>query len=500
VSAFGRLVVMVVCVALAGCAVPLPAATPLIPVVDLDQPFVFDGFSVLPPRGPNWFVAPPEAAEDNQVLVLGKLVRDTPPSTPAESRTVAAIAMLWDLRDTGPRSASELQRWSEQSRVLPGQRLSARHRLLTSSAEVEPALGATCVRYALSTEDEQVPRFPGSVFILSARGVRCLHPRWPRYAVDLSYSERYLRGLPPLAFDAEAESFFRSLRFTAERPIAASIIPIGNDPAGVAAGAGAAWVAQMGADAVRRIDVGTNEPAGEPIAVGRQPAGMAFGHGALWVTNRGSNTVSRIDPVTNRVIATVAVGTEPRQVAAGATGVWVANFEGETVTRIDPRSNQGVATVRVGKWPGGLAEGPGAIWVAVRHEHSLVRIDPVTHRIAARIPLGVPLHGVAVGEDAVWVAGGEGTAAVVARIDPRSNTVSARIPVDGVLGGVAVNPAGVWVSNFSSGSVWRIDPRSNTVAGKPLPVGKGPVWITIGEGAVWVSNRRSGTVARIDLP
>jgi DNA-binding beta-propeller fold protein YncE len=107
---------------------------------------------------------------------------------------------------------------------------------------------------------------------------------------------------------------------------------------------------------------------------------------------------------------------------------------------------------------------------------------------------------VAVGEDAVWVAGGEGTAAVVARIDPRSNTVSARIPVDGVLGGVAVNPAGVWVSNFSSGSVWRIDPRSNTVAGKPLPVGKGPVWITIGEGAVWVGNRRSGTVARIDLP
>jgi DNA-binding beta-propeller fold protein YncE len=110
------------------------------------------------------------------------------------------------------------------------------------------------------------------------------------------------------------------------------------------------------------------------------------------------------------------------------------------------------------------------------------------------------LLGVAVGEDAVWVAGGEGTAALVARIDPRSNTVSARIPLDGVLGGLAVSPGAVWVSNFSSGSVWRIDPHSNTVAGKPLPVGKGSVWITIGEGAVWVGNRGSGTVARIDLP
>jgi len=496
------LAVVAVWAAVAGC-MPVagrPGTAPVpTPVENADRPFVFAGFSVLPPRGASWVVLPLEAGDYNHVVMFGKRVRDTPPSTPAEERTVIAVAKLWDLRDDGPRTAEGLQRWSERSGAKAGERFSPRHHALGLTAVVEPGRGAECVRYALAVEDDGVPGFPGSVFVLSARGIRCLHPRWPRYAVDLSYSERHLRGQPPLALDAEAEPFMRSLHFTPERPFAASIIPIGVDLSGVAAGAGSAGVAQMTGDTVRRIDLRTNEAVGEPIAVGHQPAGMAFGRGALWVTNRGANTVSRIDPAAGKVVATIPVGADPRVVAAGTTGVWVANFGGETVTRIDPPSNGVLATVRVGR-PTAIAEGAGAIWVALSHENSLVRIDPATHRIAARIPLGAQGFGVAVLDDMVWVAGGESSTAFVARVDPQLNTVSERMSVGGTPAGDAVSPGAVWVSNFPHGSVFKLDPRASPLAGQSLAVGKGALWITTGEGAIWIGNRRRGTVARIDLP
>ncbi|MGI0015029.1 MAG: hypothetical protein ACREBU_16545, partial [Nitrososphaera sp.] len=63
-----------------------------------------------------------------------------------------------------------------------------------------------------------VPGFPGVVFVLAARGLRCVHPRWPRYLVDVSYSQRAHRGQPFAPLEPEGEPFVRSLRFTADGP------------------------------------------------------------------------------------------------------------------------------------------------------------------------------------------------------------------------------------------------------------------------------------------
>ena len=55
-------------------------------------------------------------------------------------------------------------------------------------------------------------------------------------------------------------------------------IPVGNRPSGIAAGAGAMWVAYRGDGKLARIDLETHTPT-RLISVGSAPAGVAFGAG-----------------------------------------------------------------------------------------------------------------------------------------------------------------------------------------------------------------------------
>lgn len=68
----------------------------------------------------------------------------------------------------------------------------------------------------------------------------------------------------------------------------------------VTVGGGAVWAAELtgaGEDAVVvRIDPETAEVEGEPVVLGRNPAGMAFGARALWVANYDDGTITRYVP------------------------------------------------------------------------------------------------------------------------------------------------------------------------------------------------------------
>jgi YVTN family beta-propeller protein len=94
----------------------------------------------------------------------------------------------------------------------------------------------------------------------------------------------------------------------------------------IAFGDGSAWVADESGNAVWRIDSRTDAVIAT-IAVGGHPAGIAAGAGAIWVAN-GDGTVSRIDPIGDRglgsVVRTIAVGGTPSSVAVGTGLVWVA--------------------------------------------------------------------------------------------------------------------------------------------------------------------------------
>src|SRR6185437_14938971 len=74
---------------------------------------------------------------------------------------------------------------------------------------------------------------------------------------------------------------------------------------------------------VSRIDPGTGTVT-HTIRVGRRPTGVAAGAGAVWVANSLSGTLDRIDPRTMRVEATVEVGAAPQGVAVAHGLVWVS--------------------------------------------------------------------------------------------------------------------------------------------------------------------------------
>ena len=56
------------------------------------------------------------------------------------------------------------------------------------------------------------------------------------------------------------------------------------------------WVANAGDDTVTRIDPETGEVVGEPIPVGDDPTGIAVGAGAVWTANFRDGTVTKIQP------------------------------------------------------------------------------------------------------------------------------------------------------------------------------------------------------------
>jgi hypothetical protein len=48
----------------------------------------------------------------------------------------------------------------------------------------------------------------------------CRHPHWPRYAINVLYTQRYPTGQAPAALDDEVEPHLGSVLFTPSRPVA----------------------------------------------------------------------------------------------------------------------------------------------------------------------------------------------------------------------------------------------------------------------------------------
>ena len=139
---------------------------------------------------------------------------------------------------------------------------------------------------------------------------------------------------------------------------------LGNEPAGIADGAGATWVVDDLDDNVARIDragVLTGE-----TAVGHTASAVAVGAGGVWVADTADGKVTRLDPATGAVTATISVGAGPTGIAVGAGAVWVANSVDGTVSRIDPRANRVVHTIPVGGSPDHVAVAAGRVWVTVQ--------------------------------------------------------------------------------------------------------------------------------------
>ena len=280
---------------------------------------------------------------------------------------------------------------------------------------------------------------------------------------------------------------------TAPTP-AISTIQVGPNPAGIAFGDGAAWVAQAAEGTVARIDLGSDRitatvKIGDPAVLRAAGCGAESIHavphgsfkvrrcdlpkavatvpGAVWATKNDMEALVRIEPRSNRVVATIPIGIDAWYLAVSPTDVWATDFYRDTVVHVDPIAGRVVATISgLPYGQSGIAIAGDSVWVASSRADVISRISAASDRVVATLPVDhVPLP-VVYAFGTVWVrnemAEGNGT---VIRIDPAADKVLAKIAVgpeagrDG-LDAIGVAPDGIWVAGLR---LQRIDPRTNEV-------------------------------------
>lgn len=256
-------------------------------------------------------------------------------------------------------------------------------------------------------------------------------------------------------------------------------------------GSGASTLAE---NSIGIVNPGNGHIVGD-VAVPADPSAAAAGFGALWTANTGANTVSRIDAA-NHQVTTTGVGSAPSAITTGLGAVWVTNSASGTVSRIDPDNNT-TQTIPVGTAPGGIAVAAGSVWVTNTGDGTVSRIDPGQDDVAQTISVGDGPTGIVGTAQSVWVADSASNAvSQIPVVAGRALTPVKSIPVGNDPTGLLVVGSDVWVTNNLDGTVDRINP-AGTAAGSVV-VGGEPTQLTSYDGRLWVSNQTGRSVDEID--
>jgi ABC-type transport system substrate-binding protein/DNA-binding SARP family transcriptional activator len=265
-----------------------------------------------------------------------------------------------------------------------------------------------------------------------------------------------------------------------------AVLPLQGTPAGVAAGFGSLWVAEVDRGLVVRVDP-RRRAVVETIPVGKGPSAIAAGAGAVWVVNALDGTLSRIDPVAARVTQTIAAGSDPSAVVVARDHVWVASHGDGTVLRIDPSTGRREGVVRTGSGPSGLAAAAGTVWVANDGSGTLTRIDARDGTVTDTIHVGDAPAALAASARGVWVLDRLDT--TLSFVDPLRDAVESTVPLSGSPNAIAVADRAIWVTK-GDGTLTQIDERQGT----PLTVvrvGRRAQALTTGDG-IWVAVAAGG--------
>jgi len=178
----------------------------ILPVTDPTQRLEFEKFSILPPQGKQWFVAPPSLRKQGLNIIAQFFKLTTPPS---KTHTVVATVMARRVPISAGSRAERVQKFAQVYSEGTN-----RERPISVNISPDRTLAPDCVRYDVTYEDHGVPGYPGSIFIFDGHGFVCLHPDLPDAVIDIQYSQRRLQEEPPLSLEAEGEPFVKSLLFT----------------------------------------------------------------------------------------------------------------------------------------------------------------------------------------------------------------------------------------------------------------------------------------------
>jgi YVTN family beta-propeller protein len=177
-------------------------------------------------------------------------------------------------------------------------------------------------------------------------------------------------------------------------------------PGAVAYGEGFLWIIDAQVDALVQRDAASLEPIGDPIEVGAGPVAVAAGGGAAWVANDLGRSISRIPSALGTADAPIGLNFTPGALALDveADALWIVDSDGDAVVRLDTGTRREVERIDVGQTPVAVAIGAGSVWVANEFDGSVSRIDPSTNGVIDTIVIGGAPRGIAVVGNRVWVA------------------------------------------------------------------------------------------------
>ena len=270
-------------------------------------------------------------------------------------------------------------------------------------------------------------------------------------------------------------------------------IKAGTMPCATLGAAGAVWVANIGDNAVRRIDP-TTLKLGPPIKTGSQPCGMAWGAGSIWVEDYGDNTVTRIDPTTMST-RSYDVGGSPYDVTFAFGAAWTSNYSDGTVTRIDAASGK-TKTITVGSQPVGIAHAGQYVWVANQGDGTVSSIDPTGRHVQ---PLTVGGRPAWTGYDGsqLWVGTVVNGAGEAVQIDATTRKVVRHSAIGPTPNDPDVLGGGVWYPDKNS-SLYRVDETNGKVTG-PWPLGlTNPFVAAAFDGRLWIADFGGTDVIVVD--
>ena len=242
-------------------------------------------------------------------------------------------------------------------------------------------------------------------------------------------------------------------------------IGVGAPPTGIAFGEGAVWVASGFAGTVTRIDPSGNAVGspirfrqlletssslgsrlgGSPLGGGSVWATIAAGSGAAWVADRKNFKVVRIDPTASSRAGQMK-NVDPQTIVVDGDFLWVIDYAGGRIVEIDVQSSAVVAAIPfdIDSTPKALAVGFATVWAADTDNDQLMLIRPPTTAIASTIPVDDGPAALTIANESVWV--GHWLGESVWRVDPHSHTVVATIKLGRNVGSLTTGGGYVWAA------------------------------------------------------
>ncbi|HKC49441.1 MAG TPA: hypothetical protein VKF60_01520 [Myxococcota bacterium] len=169
---------------------------------DMPPRLEYQGFSFDRPPGPLWYMRPSE-----QSRTFAMLWRDRDPSKPSATHSFFAQISL-DRLAAQPASAEEFAKLAE----VPVQKALYQVREVSRQSEAATQQGQWCIRFETTTLQVGAPVAPDQELVLTLRGLRCLHPAFPKGVLTFYYSERGTREEIDPELSEEGETFLHGVR------------------------------------------------------------------------------------------------------------------------------------------------------------------------------------------------------------------------------------------------------------------------------------------------